>query len=94
MENKKATTSIYVRQFINVKDSNVKFNSLQELIYEGQVTMYYFVYTKPDEDGYHISTRISKLDLYNKVITTVDGRKFKILNEVAVDPRKKEYKIG
>ncbi len=90
MEKKKEIKEVFISQFVNANDKKIRHNSFQELIRDGLVTQFCFIYINPKEKkkSKYISTRISKLDLYNKEITTVNGNKFKILNDIEVNPKK------
>ncbi len=82
---------VIISKFINIHEKDKKLNSLQELIREGLVQDYKFVYTKPkdEEKKKYISSRIVKLDLYHGIVTTANGNMFKILNDIDVNPKKK-----
>lgn len=90
MKNTKIVNGVNILQFVNLKEKDKKFGSLQDLIREGLVTDYKFIYTKPTdkENKKYISTRIIKLDLYNGLVTTANGRRYRILNEIDVNPKK------
>ena len=71
-----------ITQFINSKDKNIKFETVQDLIKEGNVREFYFKYKrKEDSDKSYIAQRIFKLDLYRKLITTIDNKVYMIMNK-------------
>lgn len=82
---------VVISKFVNVREKDKTLNSLQDLIREGLVQDYKFVYTKPkdEEKKKYISSRIVKLDLYHGIVTTANGNMFKILNDIDVNPKKK-----
>lgn len=82
---------VIISKFINIHEKDKKLNSLQELIHEGLVQDYKFIYTKPkdEEKKRYLSSRIIKLDLYHGLVITENGRVFKILNDIDVNPKKK-----
>lgn len=78
----KTVRGAIITEFINSKDKNMKFSSVQDLIKEGNVGDFYFKYKgKEESEDIHTSHRIMKLDLYRKEITTIDQRVYKILNQ-------------
>ncbi|MBO5477287.1 MAG: hypothetical protein J6A15_05995 [Clostridia bacterium] len=82
MNNKNAVRGAIITEFINSKDKNMKFSSVQELIKEGNVGDFYFKYKRKEEsENIHTANRIMKLDLYKKEIITVDRNVYKILNQ-------------
>lgn len=82
---------VVISKFINIREKDKTFSSLQELISDGLVQDYKFVYTRPrdEEKKNYLSSRIVKLDLYRGIVTTANGRVFRILNDIDVNPKKK-----
>lgn len=62
-----------IKDFINVKDTSMRYTTLQELI-EAVPTLYCFRYTEKGDrtKKLRVSKRIRKLDLFNKEIYTTD----------------------
>lgn len=82
MNKNKTVRGAIITEFINSKDKNMKFSTVQELIKEGNVGDFYFTYKgNVDSENTHTAHRIMKLDLYRKEITTIDQRVYKILNQ-------------
>ncbi len=81
---------IVISYFIDSKDKNVRFNTVPELIHEGNVTKFRFVFKKNNSKKRYISSRIEKLDLSRKIITTIDGRAYKILNKYELTTKRQE----
>lgn len=82
MNKNRTVRGAIITEFINSKDKDMKFSTVQELIKEGNVGDFYFKYKgKEESENVYTAHRIMKLDLYRKEITTIDQRVYKILNQ-------------
>lgn len=83
--NKVKPIGIYITEFISTKDKNIRACSIPELIKEGNITNFMVIF-KLDEssDKKYKTQRIYKLDLYHKEITTIDQRRYKIMNSYEI----------
>ncbi len=80
---KEKVIGINITEFVCLTDSTRRFTNIFDFAKDGLVTNYYFKYTIEKEEPKKLrkSSRIKKLDLYNKSIyTQLDGIRFKILN--------------
>lgn len=82
MKNSIPVRKVTITEFVNSKDKSMRFKSFKELIKEGNVIDFYFVYSMAQEPSKRYkSNRIRKLDLYRKEITTMDNRIYNFLNQ-------------
>ncbi len=80
---KEKVIGINITEFVCLTDPTIHFTNIFDFAKDGLVTNYYFKYTieKEEQKKLRKSSRIRKLDLYNKSIyTQLDGVRFKILN--------------
>jgi len=75
---------INIVKFVHSEKSELSFETMKELIKEGNVCKFYLIYTNDkDNDKMYKSKCIRKLNLYEKMITTEDGKYFEYENEIA-----------
>lgn len=80
---KEKVIGINITEFICLTDPTIRFTNIYDFAKDGLVTNYYFKYTIEKEEPKKLrrSSRIKKLDLFNKSIyTQLDGVRFRILN--------------
>ncbi len=83
MKNSMPAKKVTITEFVNSKDKSKRFRTFKELIKEGNVLDFYFIYNKAQEpNSKYRSKRIMKLDLYRKEITTMDDKVYKFSNEL------------
>lgn len=80
--NNKEVKNVEIKKFINSKDKKMEFNNFQDLLKEGSVFNFYFIYIDNKDKNQYRSKNIIKLDLYKKLITTVNGNVYKFCNEI------------
>lgn len=81
MKNKEVK-NVEIKKFINSKDKNMQFYNIKDLVKEGNVGDFCFVYQKANDEKRYISKNIIKLDLYQKLITTANGKIYRFCNEI------------
>lgn len=80
--NKVEVKNIKIEKFINSKDKSMKFNNFKDLLKEGSIFNFYFIYKSDEDENKYVSKNIVKLDLYRKQVTTANGKVFHFVNEI------------
>ena len=80
--NKNEVKDIEIEKFINSKDKNMKFNNFKDLLKEGSIFNFYFIYKSDEDENKYVSKNIVKLDLYRKQVTTTNRKVFHFINEI------------
>ena len=80
--NKDEIKNIEIEKFINSKDKSMKFNNFKDLLKEGSIFNFYFIYKSDEDENKYVSKNIVKLDLYRKQVTTANGKVFHFINEI------------
>ena len=80
--NKDEIKNIEIEKFINSKDESMKFNNFKDLLKEGSIFNFYFIYKSDEDENNYVSKNIVKLDLYRKQVTTANGKVFHFVNEI------------
>lgn len=80
--NKNEVKDIEIEKFINSKDKSMEFYNFKDLLKEGSVFNFYFIYKSDEDENKYVSKNIVKLDLYRKLVTTSNGKVYKFCNEI------------
>ena len=63
-------------------EQKVIFNNFKDLLKEGSIFNFYFIYKSDEDENKYVSKNIVKLDLYRKQVTTANGKVFHFVNEI------------
>lgn len=80
--NNKEVKDVEIKKFINSKDKSMEFYNFKDLLKEGGISNFYFIYKDNKDENQYMSKNIAKMDLYQKLITTVNGKVYKFCNEI------------
>ena len=64
--NKNEVKDIEIEKFINSKDKNMKFNNFKDLLKEGSIFNFYFIYKSDEDENKYVSKNIVKLGMKSK----------------------------